>query len=559
MTVDGAVAGRRSGAEPAARTAEPQSRRGSLVAVAVVAVLLLGLGLRTVQLVAQVDLWHDELAVARNVEDRDLAGLVGSPLDHQQVAPAGFLALVELSTRIFGVTTFGLRFVPWLLGIAAMLLFWRVARRFTAGWARVAVLALFAVSPALVWYGSSVKPYGGDVAVGLLLVWLALRLAERPDDLRRGAVAGLAGGAALLVSFPAVPTAALLGAMLVVLVWRRRPRPSVAPLAVLGFGWAAGAALATWSALSLLDPGTDDFMRGFWQDDFPPLDPPWAALVWTGQRLYGVFAHSIAFIVPKAPALVAVLLVLMALAAVGLVLAVRRGGAGAGVDGSQRLVVLLLAPPLAALAAAFAHLLPFDNRLGLHAAWPILVLAGAGLTGLEHRAPGRWRLLPRGLALLLAVAPVAGVLLAAPPPYPGERGTRPRMVLEELSRRLEPGDRLYVYTQGRHDAAFYGRRAGIDRWIQGERHYDEPRDYLREADALRGSARAWFFWVRLGRDEPAWIRDYLSTVGRELDRIESRDFTATGAVLYDLSDPTRLDAASAETFPTPEGSGPGGG
>ena len=107
----------------------------------------------------------------------------------------------------------------------------------------------------------------------------------------------------------------------------------------------------------------------------------------------------------------------------------------------------------------------------------------------------------------------------------------------------------YVYTQGRHDMAFYGTRAGIDQWIQGDMHFDDPRGYLREVDALRGTPRAWFFWVRLDDDEPALIRDYLGTIGRELERIPDGELAATGAVLYDLSDPERLGQASAESFP----------
>lgn len=522
----------------AALGAAAKGRRAFLTLL--LALLALGVGLRTVQYLAGVELWHDEAAVARNVADRDFAELVGRPLDHHQVAPAGFLALLATSTGLFGGGEIGFRFAPWLLGLASLVLFWRVARRFATGGPLLVGLAVFAVSPALVWYGSSVKPYGGDVAIGLALVWLALRHVERPEAMVRAVVAGLVGGVSLLLSFSAVPTAAVLGVLLVVAWWRATPRPPVVPLLALGAGWALGAAVAAWSALRLLDPATDGFMRDFWADDFPPSwSAPLAPLGWAVGKLYAVFAHSLVFIPPSSPLLRVIVGVPLALALVGLVFARR----------TPMRAALLLAPPAAGLLAAFIHLLPFDQRLGLHAAWPILVLATIGLAGLAGVLPGRWRHLATTLGVLMTVPLITFVLVVERPPYHGEV-TRP--VLTELARRHQPGDRIYVYTQGRHAMAFYGRREGLSDWIQGERNYDDQRGYLREVDALRGASRAWFFWVRLDRDEPALIRGYLEAIGHELERIAPGDDGATGAVLYDLSRPDRLAAAAAESFPLPE-------
>lgn len=485
-------------------------------------------------------MWHDELALARNVADRDLIGLLTRPLDHHQVAPAGFMALLEIGSLILGVGEAGLRLGPWLFGVASVLLFWRIAQRYVEGLPLLTAVALFAASPALVWYGSSVKPYGVDVAVSLLLAWLALRHLDRPGDLTRGAAAGGVGGAALLVSFPAVPTAAVLGVVLVVAWWRRAPRSSPGSLAALAAGWAAGAAVAGWNALRLLDPGTDAFMQDFWAADFPALTEPLAAVAWAGRRLYGVFEHFMVFEPPDALAVRLLLWLILGLAVAGLYVGYRR---------DRIRWAVLLTPAAAGLAAAFIRLLPFDQRLGLHAGWPFLVLAALGLAGLEGLASGRWRLAPRALAAALPLPLLLFVLLVVRPPY---EPTLVRPVLEQVAERHRDGDRIYVYTQGRHDMAWYGRSAGLEAWIQGDRHYEEPRRYLREVDALRGSPRAWFFWVRLDRDEPGWIRSYLATIERELERIPEDGFDGAGAVLYDLSDAGRLEAASAADFPLPE-------
>jgi hypothetical protein len=155
--------------------------------------------------------------------------------------------------------------------------------------------------------------------------------------------------------------------------------------------------------------------------------------------------------------------------------------------------------------------------------------------------------------MVVALPLVAIVLLAARPPYSGSDDVPPRSVLTELAQRRRPADRIYVYTQGRHDMAYYGSRAGIEVWLQGEQHYDDPRGYLREVDVLRGEPRVWFFWVRLDGDEPDLIRSYLDTIGREVERIPAEPQSTTGAVLYDLSDTERSTRISAESFPLPDG------
>ncbi len=525
-----------------AGTEDPRQGRLAFPWVVLVA-LALGIGLRTVQYVAGVDLWHDEIALIRNIEDRSLMELLGERLDHLQMAPPGFLVLLKMGTEIGGLSTRSVRFIPWLLGLAALPLLWRVAARFVSGWALVSVIAIAAVSPALVWYGVSVKPYGSDVTMSLLLTLLGLRYLEEPESILRAIAAGVLGALALLISFPVVPTAALIGAMLVIAWFRRRPRTTMRPLIVLGVGWALGAALTAWYAVGQLGTDTDHFMREFWAEDFPPTDSFIAAVTWTLTRSWEVFGHAIVFYPPDNPVLVFIVTLPVVFAAGGLIAALKRRAA---------LVVLLLAPPVAAWTAAFLHLLPFDGRLGLHATWPVLMLAGFALTSVEAGARGRWRpWLSRGLAVLMALPLVLIVLLAARPPYTASGLVSPRAVLEQLAPRCRPDDRIYVYTQARHDMAFYGRQAGITAWQQGERHFGDPRGYLREIDRLRGAPRVWFFWVRLDRDEPAWIRSYLGTIGHEIDRLPPGDARSTGAVLYDLSDPARLSATSADGFPLP--------
>jgi hypothetical protein len=338
--------------------------------IALVALLVLGSALRTIQYAGQVSLWHDELAIARNIEDRDVRGLTTRPLDHRPVAPVGFLVAVKVATQILGANELGLRFVPWLAGLLALPFFWRVAARFASGGPLLAGVAIFAVSPALLWYGASVKQYGTDLTVSLFLVWLALRVGEHPERLRRAATAGVAGGAAILLSHPAVVTGFVLGCVLAVSGTGGRWRAPGRAVALLGGGWGAGALAAAASAMTLLDPATDGFMKTFWREGFPPsFSQPLALLTWIPRQGFSAFAHFLIFLTPL-PLVLLLVVPLAGLAVLALPTAVR-------VHSWQ--AALLSAPIVAGLAAAVIGVLPFRHRLALHAVWPILVFAMIGL------------------------------------------------------------------------------------------------------------------------------------------------------------------------------------
>src|SRR5262245_6613093 len=90
-----------AGSDKAEKTSVPGLVRDSrLHTTALAALLLLGVVLRSVQYFARTSLSFDELAVALNIQRHPLSELVFRPLDFFQVAPPGFLALVNLSTEL---------------------------------------------------------------------------------------------------------------------------------------------------------------------------------------------------------------------------------------------------------------------------------------------------------------------------------------------------------------------------------------------------------------------------------------------------------------------------
>ena len=78
-----------------------------------------GLVWRARQYGAQFSFSVDELAIARNVTERSLAGLF-QRLEFGQIAPIGFLLALKTSASLFGPFEWSLRLVPFLSGLAAM-------------------------------------------------------------------------------------------------------------------------------------------------------------------------------------------------------------------------------------------------------------------------------------------------------------------------------------------------------------------------------------------------------------------------------------------------------
>src|SRR6266853_923550 len=341
------------------------SWRSSLIPVA--AILLLACGMRTVQYLARSSFWLDELSMVSNFEKNSLTELVSRPLGERQVAPAGFLAAVKASSAVLGLNEMGLRFIPWISALAGVFLFWRVARLVLKGAALLAGLLIFAVSPALIWYGGNVKPYSSDIPATLLFVLLALRFDERPRDYKAAMLAGLAGVPILFVSFPAVVTAVVLG---LVLLWRwlrDRPRNSIVPLLCIVVPWGIAALAAGLLALRLVDPETNAYMRRFWVDGFPPA--PWtsiAASLWIPQRLMETLGFFMFFLAADCTTGRIFAAGFGVLACIGLIFLFWK---------FPRQAALIVAPPIAAVLAASVRLLPFQDRVGLWAGWPRLILS----------------------------------------------------------------------------------------------------------------------------------------------------------------------------------------
>jgi hypothetical protein len=515
---------------------------------AVVALLLLsGAALRLWQYSANGSLWLDEAALARNILERDPVGLL-QPLAYGQVAPVGFLLAQKAVVTAAGASEYALRLVPLITGLAALPLFAALARWTLQDRAAVYAVGLFALGQPFIYFSSQVKQYSLDVTASLLALWLVLRLRAEVTS-RTLILLGVIG--ALIPWFSQAAGLVLVGAG-AGMAASMRPRSLGRGIAVLLLIWAASAGGAGLLALWTVPAETRDYLNWFWRLGYAPLSP-WAHVQWlwgTLTRIFGSFGTEafrtnggLGYAWPQLFAVVTL---------VGLV---QLGRARRGV------LLILLGPVAAALAASMLRIYPLSGRLLVFLVPVLLLAAAAGAEALWNWTTARARLAGLAMAVLLIGVPFHAAVRSRPPYL-----IQPlRPVLERVEQLRQPGDTIYVDYAAGHAFLYYARRFAFDAddYVIGTCAVSDRRDYLRQVDRFRGRRRVWIVGTHLSAVERSLTVRYLEQIGR---RIESVFVPPTGAPLrfaayarlYDLGDPRRLASSRADTFTIREGPRPDG-
>jgi hypothetical protein len=493
-----------------------QIRTSRLNAFAAWGLIALGGVLRLRQYLVNRSLWLDEAMLALNIIERDFRGLL-KPLDHEQGAPLGFLQLEKLAATLFGNGELSLRLLPLLAGCASLVLFYLLIRRMLAPAGTLTALALFAISPTLVYYSSEVKQYSFDVFIALLLLLLAFRaqlslsVAGDPSPVTRYLLP-VFGALALWFSHPALFILAAIGAVTLLDNIIQRNRAGILSTLAMGAGW-----LVSFGALyfvSLRQLSGNEFLLGYWDDYFlpHPLDVGWML-----NAMQALFRNPGG--VEGFPSIV--FLLIAACGALALFARQKK------VTGSLLLVFVF------ALAASSVRKYPFAGRMMLFSVPLLFLFLGAAadwLSGLKLR--------PRFLAPLMAFA-LAGFLLYNPVLASTERFFAPktpdniRPAIEFLQQNRKPGDMIYVSYWALPAFRYYAPRFGFSEsdFIAGNLYEDTPQALLDEIDGLKGQKRVWILFSHIYENGAYNERDFVLA---HLDEIgeQKRDFRATGTNLY---------------------------
>ena len=503
----------------------------------VLGLLLIGAGLRMGQYAIGAPLWHDELALARNIVEKPLRELLLTPLEHVQVAPTGFLLLEKVAISAFGNNEYVLRLFPLLCALISLPLFADVARRTLAPGAALLAVALFSLSPTLIDFGSQVKQYSMDVAMALAMTVLTLRWWERGVTSRGvsdTAFLGVAGFVAVWFSHTTVLVLIALGGALLIETLYQRERVYLVSLIPIGILWSGGS-LAILAFGTHLSAATYAYMQGYWAEGFMPVSiQSRAELLWIWRAFRGFFQNQFRYPLPG----ISVLLMLI--------------GAVALIRYRRWPALVILAPLAVSLLASAARKYPFGDRVSLFLLPIILLLVGEGIDRVRQAVLTAWR--PLGaivvaLAMLLPTYP----LYAFYPSYPEQAMPE---VLAYVQMRRQPQDAIYVYHGAWHAIGYYGARYGIELQAVVHGSCGDQRIVLSDLEQFRGRARVWVIISHVvgPLKQRETILGYLDTIGIRRDSIVTLDRArrpSSSAYLFDLSDSVRLHAATADTYALP--------
>jgi hypothetical protein len=359
---------------------EPRSRR---MKACVLALLLLGLGLRAYHYVRNPSIWHDEAVVFLSILDRGYSDLLG-PLAHNEGAPPLFLFIEKAVQQTLGEQALAWRLFPFLASCAALILMVPATRVLPPA-ARLWALFLFACSDRILWHSCEAKPYTVDlfVAVGLLVIFQSVRSWPLWSQLL------LYAALAPVLIFLSYPACFLCGGIVVAClpgVWRERRKTTwLAYLALV-------VAIAGSFALLFLGPvraQRSHELINYWTRQLPDWDHPASVPRWvltsTFEMLRYCWKPSGGLFLP--------------LACLGAILLWR--------NGQRRLVAFLGVPILLALAASCLEHYPYGHTRTMLYALPavtILVCAAIPPSLVWLRERSRAAAVP---LLLLLLAPLA--------------------------------------------------------------------------------------------------------------------------------------------------------
>lgn len=204
--------------------------RARWIAVTLVGI---GIGMRVLTYAANRSLTLDESFLALNILRRGPTELLHT-LDWNTGAPFAFLELEKALTLLIGSSELVLRAIPLVSSIVALLLFARVSWRILGPYVALLSIAIFCGFAEVDLYAAVTKQYSTDVAVGLAILLMTLRMLDDPG-LRNLVSLGALGVVGPLLSHPAIFALAASAITILIAAGRNRNRrAAVGTMVIVG-------------------------------------------------------------------------------------------------------------------------------------------------------------------------------------------------------------------------------------------------------------------------------------------------------------------------------------
>ena len=480
------------------------------------AIVMFGVLLRGKQYIANRSLWLDEANLVLNIVNRSLSALI-QPLDYDQGAPIGFLVIQKIIIQILGNKDYFLRLLPFVAGIVAMFLMYKVAERYMKGAGIPIAVGFFAVSGQLIYYASEAKQYSSDVLIVLLLLFTAYPCLKSNATVKNFFILNCVGMVSMWMSHPALFINIGIGLTLTLDVLMRKDRRKLSWFIGMVLLW-----LINFSALyliSLRSLAANRSLIDYWRYSFMPM-PPWHNPIWFKEAFFAMLQN------PVGLTTVSIGTVIFFAGCISLLL--RRW---------QFALILLLPFPMLLLASGFEKY-PFGNRLLLFLVPLVFLLIAEGIERIHVILLKYNSVIAFGalalLTILLLYHPVKSSLYTFRHPRMGEH-IKP--VMSYMRQNRKSTDSIYIYYGAvpafRYYASAYGFEDGD--YTVGVSSRNEPKEYIQDIYKHKGHKRAWFLFShncwRCIVNEEQFFLTILDRIGNKTN--ESKSVEAS-VYLYDL-------------------------
>ncbi len=479
-------------------------------------IIVLGIVLRIAQFLFNRSLTEGEAPLVLNILERSYAGLL-QPLGYVQAAPVGFLLSEKFATTMMGTGEMALRLFPLIAGIAALFLFWQVAKKTLERSAIPVALLLFSVGDHLIYFASEVKPYSFDVMVCLLLLFSNLLMIQNGMKPRHIILFGMIAALGFWLSYPVVFVFAACALVSVLWILHAKNYRMLWWLSVACL--AAAVSFLIQYVVVLRSSSASPELLAFWHRAFAPLPPRTLSdIAWYAYVFLRMF---------KFP---------LGLWGYGLILAVLSFFTGCFVQFRKCRAVLgiVIFTLMFTLFASGLRLYPFEGRLLLFLTPLMLLPVAFGVVHIAQAIARTSRFLGAVVVMLLFVYPVVNA---------GYRLFRPRApeelrpALQHIVDQYQEGDMLYIYYGACNAFQYYHSRIGYTGdYIIGTESRDDWSGYYNELQGLQGKKRVWILFSHIaaafGADEERLFTSYLDTMGEPVDVHHE---SGAAVYLYDLS------------------------
>ena len=166
-------------------------------------ILLIGLGIRIFHYIYNRSLWMDEIYLASSFMHMSYSDLAVRMLDYDQKAPIGFLWCVKFCVDIFGKGEMALRLIPFISGVAALILFRNVCRYFLTPTGQILAFSIFAFAPAFIYHSVEIKQYSTECLASVFSLYLFTKFNDK-TVLSKKIYWGITAACTVLFSFSIV-------------------------------------------------------------------------------------------------------------------------------------------------------------------------------------------------------------------------------------------------------------------------------------------------------------------------------------------------------------------